>query len=99
MFVFAQKFSKLGPVECSKCGEPVDREIPDNTAQWCRACRAKYQREYQAMRKEMTQSRGYAAGVAAMRGFLAENFLNYGTAGSFTGAEIASIIMTCRGPE
>jgi hypothetical protein len=45
----------------------------------------------------MTESRGYATGVTAMRHYLAANFRQYGSAG-FTGIEIADTIMRVKGP-
>jgi hypothetical protein len=81
--------------DCSKCNGLLDTE---GYPLWCKACRAKHKREYEATRKEMTESRGYAAGVAAMRDYLATRWSAYGTAGSFTGAEIAQVIRESRGP-
>lgn len=79
---------------CSKCDGSLDTS---GTPHWCKACRAKYKREYDATVKEMTESRGYAAGVTAMRTYLAENFRQYGSAG-FSGSEIADTIMQVKGP-
>ncbi len=79
-----------------KCGKPLDTE---GSPRWCKACRAQYQREYKDIVKEMTESRGFAAGMSAMRDYLAHNFDTlYGTQGSFTGAQIAHLIRTVRGP-
>ena len=60
-----------------KCRKP-DCESSLDTAgspQWCKSCRAKYQREYQALRKEMSEGRGFAAGVAAFRAHIVGKFL------------------------
>jgi hypothetical protein len=46
----------------------------------------------------MQETRGYAAGVSAMRAYLAAQFLKFGTAGSFSGVEISTIITGCKGP-
>lgn len=81
---------------CTKCESDLDTT---GYPLWCKACRAKHKREYEATRKEMTESRGFAAGVTAMREYLAVNFRQYGTAGSFTGLEIAQTIMSVRGPQ
>jgi len=82
--------------ECAKCGNPCD---PGASPRWCKPCRAKYQREYERTRKEMTESRGYAAGVSAMRHYLADQFsVRYGSTGYFNGYEIADIIRAARGP-
>jgi len=80
---------------CSKCGNALDTT---GSPKWCRACRAKYKREYDATVKEMTESRGFAAGCTAMREYLAKRFSEYGAAGSFSGIEIAKIIAQAKGP-
>ncbi len=80
---------------CSKCDKALDTT---GYPLWCRSCRAANKREYENTRREMQESRGYAAGVTAMRHYLAENFRRYGTAGSFSGVEIAATIMQVRGP-
>lgn len=79
---------------CTKCKEPLDTE---GYPLFCKACRAKYQREYQAMRKEMSESRGFCAGISAMRALLVREFNAQGS-GSFTGYEIAGLIAQCSGP-
>ena len=56
---------------CSRCESPIDTT---GSPPWCKKCRAKYQREYQTLRKQMSESRGYAAGVAAMRDAIAAEF-------------------------
>lgn len=81
---------------CSKCENSLDTT---GSPKWCRACRAKYKREYDATVKDMTESRGFCAGITAMRQYLAERFRSYGTQGAFTGSEIAGIIMQAKGPE
>ncbi len=80
---------------CRKCGKILDTE---GSPRWCKVCRAKYQREYKDIVKEMTESRGFAAGMTAMREYLVANFARYGTQGSFTGAEIAAVIQRAKGP-
>ena len=50
--------------KCSRCEGPLNTV---NFPHWCKACRAKYQREYQALRKQMSETRGFAAGVSAFR--------------------------------
>lgn len=84
------------PEVCSKCTKPLDTT---GYPRWCLACRAKYKREYESARKEMTESRGFAAGISAMREYLAQNFRKYGSAGAFTGYEIAETIMRAKGPQ
>lgn len=46
----------------------------------------------------MTESRGYAAGIAAMRAHLAGHFDRLGS-GAFTGFEIAGLIRQSKGPK
>ncbi len=83
---------------CGKCTGALDTE---GYPKWCKACRAKYHREYQReylnSKKQMTESKSFAEGVTAMRVYLAENFRRYGAAG-FTGSEIAQTILTVKGP-
>lgn len=93
--ISVQKCSKFGTMQCSKCDGVLDTT---GTPKWCRACRAKYKREYEATVKEMTESRGYAAGVSAMRDYLAQNFAKYGSCGSFSGYEISQTIKSVRFP-
>lgn len=80
---------------CSKCESELDTI---GFPLWCKSCRAKYKREYEATKKQMFESRGFAAGMTTMRHYLAQNFQQYGTAGSFTGAEIAAIIARVKDP-
>jgi hypothetical protein len=79
---------------CSKCEKPLDST---GFPKWCMDCRAKYRREYDATKKEMAESRSFAAGMTAMREHLAKNFSQYGPAG-FTGTEIARLILQVKGP-
>jgi hypothetical protein len=80
---------------CSKCEKPLDT---DGFPHWCKSCRARYKREYEALRKDMAETRGYAAGVSAMREFVASNFAAYALPRMFSGAEIAHIVRTCSEP-
>lgn len=83
-----------GPL-CSRCTEPLDTT---GSPTWCKSCRANYQREYKALRAEMTESRGYAAGVSAMRAYLAAQFAKLGS-GGFTASEVAALIRQSQGPD
>jgi hypothetical protein len=82
-------------VNCAKCGNSCE---PGSSRGWCKPCNAEYQRGYEKTKKEMTESRGYAAGVSAMRDYLIKNFAQYGSSGHFTGYEIADIIHRVKGP-
>ena len=81
---------------CSKCGAELDSE---GYPKWCKACRKLHKAEWERTRKEMTESRGFAAGVSAMRSYLVKRFANYGTQGNFSGLEVAQIIRQCTGPD
>ncbi len=74
--------------QCSRtdCGKPLDTS---GSPPWCKACRAKYQRDYQSLRKEMSESRGYAAGVSAFRDHIVKKFEAIGTSANFTGSVAA----------
>jgi len=81
--------------KCSKCGQDLDTE---GYPLFCKSCRAKYQREYQQQRKQLVESRGYSAGITAMKFYLAGRFAALGS-GSFTGNEVAHLIMQSKGPD
>lgn len=55
--------------KCSKCGANLDRDTTEGTANWCKACRAKYQREYQATRAEMAEKKAKSEGRREGYGF------------------------------
>jgi hypothetical protein len=80
---------------CSKCDGKLDST---GFPHWCKACRAKYKRDYEALRGEMSETRGYAAGVSAMREFLAVNFEGYSPTTLFSGPQIGHIIRHCAEP-
>ena len=73
--------------KCSKCesGKVEDEHYP----RWCKTCRAKWQREYQALRKDLSETRGYAAGVSAFREHIVKKFEAIGTTATFNGAVAA----------
>jgi hypothetical protein len=80
---------------CSKCAGELDTA---GYPLWCKKCRAANKREYEATKKEMQESRGYAAGVSAMRDYLVKQFAGFGGSGDFSGNDVAKMIQTCRGP-
>lgn len=82
--------------KCSRCEKTLDTT---GNPRWCKACRAKYQREYRDLESQMTETRGYAAGLSAMREYLAENFARYSPIQTWNGQSIAKIIRDCAGPE
>jgi len=71
---------------CARCEKPLDT---NGSPHWCKACRAKYQREYQLLRVEMSETRGYAAGVSAMREHIVRKFEAIGTTATFNGSVAA----------
>lgn len=81
--------------KCSKCGEERDTA---GYPKWCRACRAKYKRDYEEIVKTMDKGNGFGQGVAAMRELLATEFEKFGL-GRFTGDEIATLIRQAPGPQ
>lgn len=82
--------------ECSKCEAPLDTT---GFPKWCKACRAKYKREYEATKKEMSETRGYAAGFsagsAAMQAGIAARVAAVGN-GKFSGLRFAEWIKAFR---
>ncbi len=62
-------------VKCSKCEAALDTE---GYPRWCKKCRATHRREYEATKKEMGETRGFAAGRSEMREFLAGYFMQFG---------------------
>lgn len=73
------------------CGRDLDTE---GYPKWCKRCRAKYQREYKAIKDEI----GFAQGVGAMRDCLASEFERLGS-GMFSGSECAGFIRNAPGPK
>lgn len=107
VYTFGPNLSKILPMPeieaatesttlCSKCGKNPRAE-PNGTNPWCKECRAKYQREYQETKKEMAKGKGFAAGVAAMKECLAEEFDRLGS-GMFSGYEVGYLIRQAPGP-
>lgn len=80
---------------CSKCAGELDTS---GYPLWCKKCRATNKREYEATKKEMQESRGYSAGVSAMRDYLMKHFGTFGSSGDFSGNDVAKMIQNCRGP-
>jgi len=71
--------------ECSKC-----EGVLDTTAypRWCRKCRAEHKREYERTKKEMSETRGFAAGASAMQAALAARVSSLGN-GKFSGLQLS----------
>lgn len=79
---------------CSKCNATLDTE---GYPKWCKVCRAKYRREYESVKGEMSENKGFAKGVEALRHVLVTEFLQQGS-GKFSGYECADLISQAPGP-
>jgi hypothetical protein len=79
---------------CSRCEADLDTT---GYPKWCKKCRAKYRREYVSLRAQMQETRGFAAGVSAMRAAVEARFQHWPRA-MFSGAEIASQVHVMPGP-
>lgn len=85
------------PLMCSKCAKKP-RADQNNRNPWCSDCRAEYQRGYVANLKKQTAEQSFARGVSQTKRIFANEFNRLG-GGSFTGIEIASLIMQAPGPK
>lgn len=65
---------------------------------WCKECRAKYQRQYKALQKQMSESRGFCAGVSAAKDLIASEFERHRGV-MFSGRDAAHMVRVCKGPE
>jgi hypothetical protein len=78
---------------CRKCGKELDTQNPEK---WCKACRAAYQREYNATK----EGRAFLRGVKAMQRTIVGEFGRPGIANVvFSGADVAFRIAQMPGPE
>ncbi len=58
---------------CTECGEqPRDG---DGYPKWCKPCRKAYDQKYRKLKAEMSETKGFAAGVAAFRAHIVGKFL------------------------
>lgn len=80
---------------CSRCEAPLDTT---GNPQWCKKCRAANQREYMRTRKDMAESRGFAAGVSAAKDFIAREFEGAIRGANVSGFEAARLVRACKGP-
>lgn len=80
---------------CSRCSKDLDTEGSPN---WCKACRAKYQREYKELIAKRTSERAFNAGVEAMRQTLAMEFSRHGRV-MLSGQEVAFAINNSPRPQ
>ncbi len=77
------------------CGKPLDAT---GYPLWCKRCRADHRNAYNATVKEMSESRGFAAGVAATKDLIASEFMNAIRGAQINGYEAARLVRACRGP-
>ena len=80
---------------CSKCEKPLDTT---GFPKWCKACQNAYRREYRRTKDDMSESRGFAAGVAATKDLIASEFMNAIRGAQINGYEAARLVRACRGP-
>ena len=78
---------------CRKCSKPLDTQNPEK---WCKACRASYQREYNATK----EGRAFRRGVLAMGRCIAGEFGRPGIANVvFSGGDVAARVARMPGPD
>lgn len=80
---------------CSKCEKPLDTT---GFPKWCKSCIAAYKREYRRTKEDMSEGRGFAAGVSATKSFLATEFEHAIRGAQINGFEAARLVRACRGP-
>lgn len=80
---------------CSKCSGPLDTE---GNPQWCKRCRAEYQRAYQDSKVGRAEMKGFARGVSATKRILAEEFARMSPS-SLPAIEAAKWIAGAPGPK
>ena len=78
------------------CGKSLDTT---GYPLWCKACRSKHRNAYNATVKDMSETRGFCAGVTAAKDFLASEFERKISAVMISGNEAARLVRACRGPE
>lgn len=82
---------------CSKC-EENPRADEDSSNPWCKPCRAKYQKEYQADKLTRERAKGFAAGVEAAMKSIAAEFFRGGNA-MVSCQEVAAVIEQAPRPQ
>lgn len=81
---------------CSRCENALDT---NGFPKWCKKCRAAYKREYDSLKAQMTEQRGFSAGVSAMRDILATEFERMIPFGNpLTAQTVAHLIRQAPGP-
>lgn len=80
------------PPCCSRCEGPLDGV--NGFPRYCKACRKAYDREYRALKLEMSETRGFAAGVSALREHLVKKFNAIPPSATFNGPQAAQWVKT-----
>jgi hypothetical protein len=80
---------------CSKCEKPLDTT---GFPKWCKACQNAYRREYRRTKEDMSESRGFVAGVTATKTLLASEFEQKIRGAQINGFEAARLVRICQGP-
>lgn len=81
---------------CSRCDESLDTT---GFPKWCKACRQSYNKEYKALQKQLSETRGFCAGVSAAKAFIASEFESAIRGATINGFEAARLVRACKGPE
>ena len=80
------------PDETTLCSRCTKNEVDgDGYPQWCKPCKAAYQKEYQAAKGNRHEAKGFSRGVSAMRENLICQFLRF-PVGQFSGQDVARLI-------
>jgi hypothetical protein len=85
------------PKKCSQC--KVNDLDTTGLPLWCKECRARYQRERNVLRTELTEAQGFAAGVEAMRKTIVEAFSKVPPNGMMMAGEIAAYVAGVPAPK
>ena len=80
---------------CSKCEKDLDTT---GFPKWCKKCRKSYNDEYKSLQKQMSETRGFAAGVSAAKHFIANEFDCSIRGATINGHEAARLVRACKGP-
>ncbi len=82
---------------CSKCDGYLDSGETKSKDNWCRNCRAAYQREYRIQEFDKAKAEGFDAGVKACQLYLLQQFSKY-PIGMFSGMDIINYIRRAEMP-
>ncbi len=80
---------------CSKCEEALDTV---GYPKWCKACRAKYKREYETVKIDLIAAKGFAQGVETAISMLSLEFARHGRA-MLSGREVEFAIRNAPRPQ